>query len=116
MATPAQSSTRQAFARPAARTVNDGLTKAATAGHREQRVRRVRPARSGAYSRRVAVGDVEALTGLISLADDINEAIDHAVHGLREAGYSWADIGSWLGISRQAAQQRWGRPGNTSQQ
>ena len=69
-----------------------------------------------AYSRRVAVGDVEALTGLISLADDINEAIDHAVHGLREAGYSWADIGSWLGISRQAAQQRWGRPGNTSQQ
>jgi hypothetical protein len=26
------------------------------------------------------------------------------------AGYSWAEIGSRLGITRQAAQQRWGRP------
>ena len=28
---------------------------------------------------------------------------------LRGCGYSWAEIGSRLGITRQAAQQRWGR-------
>jgi hypothetical protein len=28
---------------------------------------------------------------------------------LRAAGYSWAEIGARLGITRQAAQQRWGR-------
>jgi hypothetical protein len=31
-----------------------------------------------------------------------------AVSGLRAHGYSWAEIGLRLGISRQAAQQRWG--------
>ena len=43
-----------------------------------------------AYSRRVASGDVEAITGL------------------RQSGYSWADIAMRLGITRQGAQQRWG--------
>jgi hypothetical protein len=62
-----------------------------------------------AYGRRVATGDVESLTHLISLADDVNDAIQQAVNGLRTAGYSWAEIGSRLGTSRQAAQQRWGR-------
>ena len=33
-----------------------------------------------------------------------------AVKGLRDFGYSWAEIGSRLGITRQAAQQRWGHP------
>jgi hypothetical protein len=31
------------------------------------------------------------------------------VKGLRAYGYSWAEIGSRLGITRQAAQQRWSR-------
>jgi hypothetical protein len=61
-----------------------------------------------AYARRVATGDVEALTDMVSLAKDLDDAITHAVDGLREHGYSWAEIGSRLGISRQAAQQRWG--------
>jgi hypothetical protein len=60
----------------------------------------------GAYSRRVAIGDVESLAHMISLADDINDGIAQAVSGLRDAGYSWAEIGSRLGITRQAAQQR----------
>jgi DNA-binding XRE family transcriptional regulator len=30
------------------------------------------------------------------------------VAGLRRAGYSWAEIASRIGITRQAAQQRWG--------
>ncbi|MCF0092100.1 hypothetical protein [Micromonospora sp. MH99] len=61
-----------------------------------------------AHGRRVATGDVEALRDLIALSSVIDEAIGEAVIGLRAFGYSWAEIGSRLGISRQAAQQRWG--------
>ncbi len=61
-----------------------------------------------AYARRVATGDVEALTLMTDLADEIDAAISQAVQGLRAYGYSWAEIGSRLGITRQAAQQRWG--------
>ena len=45
---------------------------------------------------------------MTSLADDIETAIRSAVTGLRDHGYSWADIGSRLGVTRQAAQQHWG--------
>jgi hypothetical protein len=61
-----------------------------------------------AYARRVATGDLEALTLMTGLADDIDNAIRDAVLGLRGVGYSWAEIGSRLGVTRQAAQQRWG--------
>ena len=61
-----------------------------------------------AYSRRVGDGDVEALVLMVGLADEIDAAIGEAVKGLRARGYSWAEIGSRLGITRQAAQQRWG--------
>ena len=61
-----------------------------------------------AYARRIATGDIEALTLMTGLADDIDTAIASAVTGLREFGYSWAEIGSRLGVTRQAAQQRWG--------
>jgi len=63
-----------------------------------------------AYSRRVGVGDgdVEALALMLGLAEEIDAAIAEAVKGLRACGYSWAEIGSRLGITRQAAQQRWG--------
>ena len=61
-----------------------------------------------AYARRIADGDVEALTLMTDLADEIDTAISQAVTGLRGFGYSWAEIGSRLGITRQAAWQRWG--------
>jgi len=61
-----------------------------------------------AYTRRVAAGDVEALTLMLGLSDQIDTAIAQAVTGLRGYGYSWAEIGNRLGITRQAAQQRWG--------
>jgi hypothetical protein len=65
-----------------------------------------------AYSRRVAHGDIEALIHMTTLADDIDTAIGQAVAGMRDYNYSWAEIGLRLGITRQAAQQRWGH--NTS--
>src|SRR5690242_5710797 len=61
-----------------------------------------------AYARRVADGDIEALADLTTLAADVEAAIRVAVIGLRNYGYSWADIALRLGVTRQAAQQRWG--------
>jgi hypothetical protein len=61
-----------------------------------------------AYARRIATGDIEALALMTGLAADIDTALQDAVNGLRTFGYSWAEIGSRLGVTRQAAQQRWG--------
>jgi hypothetical protein len=65
-----------------------------------------------AYSRRVGSGDIDAITDMAKVATDLDQAMTQAVTGLRATGYSWADIGLRLGITRQAAQQRWG--GDTS--
>jgi hypothetical protein len=61
-----------------------------------------------AYSRRIAAGDIDALADMADLAAEIDTATGQAVAGLRARGYSWAEIGTRLGITRQAAQQRWG--------
>jgi hypothetical protein len=97
------------------KTVNDGLTPAPRQRDRDtvetsefaafaKRILR-------AYARRVGdEGDIEALTDLVALSTALDEAIANAVLGLRRANppYSWADIGRRLGITKQAAQQRWG--------
>lgn len=62
-----------------------------------------------AYSRRVAAGDIDAIIDMTSIAAELDDAITEAVTGLRAAGYSWADIAARLGVTRQAAQQRWGK-------
>ena len=56
-----------------------------------------------AYSRRVAAGDIDAISDMTRLADDLDRAIRDAITGLRGHGYSWADIGTRLGITRQSA-------------
>jgi hypothetical protein len=61
-----------------------------------------------AYSRRVADGDIEAISSMANLGDHLDQAIRDAITGLRSYGYSWADIAMRLGITRQGAQQRWG--------
>ena len=61
-----------------------------------------------AYSRRVAAGDIEAITAMARLAIDLEDATRQAINELNALGYSWADIGMRLGITRQGAQQRWG--------
>jgi hypothetical protein len=61
-----------------------------------------------AAGRRVGNGDVDGLVDLLALAGELDRAIDSAVRGLREGGYSWGEIASRLGVTRQAAQQRWG--------
>ncbi len=61
-----------------------------------------------AAGKRVATGDVEALPDLAQLSADLDKALITAVTGLRKFGYSWEQIASRLGVTRQAAQQRWG--------
>ena len=61
-----------------------------------------------AYSRRIAAGDIEAITLMATTAREIDTAMRHAITGLRATGYSWADVALRLGVTRQAAQQRWG--------
>jgi len=66
-----------------------------------------------AAGRRIAAGDVETLPDLAGISRDLDAALIEAVKGLRETGYSWDEIASRLGVSRQAVQQRWGREVNS---
>ena len=61
-----------------------------------------------AFSRRVAQGDVEALADLLTFAKDLDGAIQDAVDGLREFGYTWSEIANRAGTTKQTACERWG--------
>lgn len=58
-------------------------------------------------ARGLETGDDLAM--LARLSDEVDEALVDAVSGLRRAGVSWDLIGTSLGTSRQAAQQRFAR-------
>jgi hypothetical protein len=64
-----------------------------------------------AFGRRIEAGDIDALADVAFLSAQLDITIKSAVTGLRNRGYSWADIGRQLGVTRQAAQQRWGGEG-----
>jgi hypothetical protein len=61
-----------------------------------------------AYGRRVADGDVEALRALAALSSEVDAVTRLAVAGLKRFPYSWSEIADRLGVSRQAAQMRYG--------
>src|SRR5215212_11885691 len=63
-----------------------------------------------AYARRVAAGDVEALRSLSLLSSEVDAVTRLAVAGLRTSPYScsWAEIADRLGVTKQAAQMRYG--------
>lgn len=60
-----------------------------------------------AGGRRVAAADVEDLVELLALDLVLREAQADAVTGLRARGYTWQDIGTASGTTRQAALMRW---------
>jgi hypothetical protein len=51
---------------------------------------------------------IETLTELAADLYEIQNALPNAVAGARTAGASWTEIGRALGISKQAAQQKYG--------
>ena len=67
-----------------------------------------------AYGRRVAGdGDIASLADLVALRGQVDAEIEAAAAALHEGtggrpGYSWTEIGTVLGITRQAARQRFG--------
>lgn len=61
-----------------------------------------------AMGRRVATSDPDDLLLMLNLRDELDQAIQEAVTGQRRAGFSWASIARPLGMSKQAAAQRWG--------
>jgi hypothetical protein len=62
-----------------------------------------------ALSKRLGDADPEDLAEMLELSRTLDAAIGAAVRGQRAAGFSWAQIAAPLGITRQAAQQRWGK-------
>jgi hypothetical protein len=67
-----------------------------------------------AYGERMVLEDPGELRALMELHSDVDAAIDRAARAFYTGNggdFSWGEIGRQLGISRQAAQQRWGKPG-----
>ena len=63
-----------------------------------------------AHGRRVADADPEDLAELVAMRDVLDEAIGEAVRGMRaQHGRSWGEVARGLGVTRQAAQMRYGQ-------
>lgn len=61
------------------------------------------------YGKRVGNADDVDLAEMVKLRDAVDDAIQTAVEMQRASwGRSWTDIGRALGITRQAARQRFG--------
>jgi hypothetical protein len=54
-------------------------------------------------------GDLDALTALRETRREIQAREADAVAGLRAKGYTWAEIGAALGITKQAAEKTFGK-------
>jgi transposase-like protein len=65
-----------------------------------------------AIGNRADDGDVEDLALLLEVGEAYRRTLHRCVNGLRDAGYSDRDIGEFLGVTKQAVQQRFprGRP------
>lgn len=55
---------------------------------------------------RCAEGDTEALEGLAAIAHRVERAQFEGARALYAKGYTWQAVGDLLGITRQAASQR----------
>jgi hypothetical protein len=62
-----------------------------------------------ALGRRCAEADPDTAALLRLLVDELDDAIAGAVAGWRSTGFSDAQIGRELGVTKQAVQQRWPR-------
>ena len=60
----------------------------------------------------LATVDTAALRQLAKLAEQreaLDDEVTKAVHAARRANRSWSEIGTMLGVSKQAAQRKYGR-------
>ena len=68
-----------------------------------------------AYARRVGQADDVDLAVMADLAREVDDLVAAAVAAQRAGGRSWGDVGRALGVTRQAAQQRFGSRSSASQ-
>ncbi len=61
-----------------------------------------------AMGRRVGQGDPEDLRDLLRIAAFLDQVVADAVQQIH-ARYSWTQIGAAAGITKQSAQERWGK-------
>lgn len=54
--------------------------------------------------------DAEGLAQLVELQRQLESAVAERARALHADGYSWTELARPLGVSRQAARQRYGRP------
>lgn len=59
---------------------------------------------------RAAGDDPEAFATVCALFDAVRDQMPQAVVALRDQGFSYADIARALGVTKQAAQQRYATP------
>ena len=67
-----------------------------------------------AAGKKVSVADPEDLAKLIAIRNELEVAIQAAVDGLREDGFTWRTIGEATGTTGQAANMKWGRSGGVT--
>jgi len=58
--------------------------------------------------REVPIEDLRAITSLAATIREADAALSGAVDRARRDGHTWSQIGTALGVSKQAAQQRFG--------
>jgi hypothetical protein len=70
-----------------------------------------------ALVRRAAAGDLLALEELAALESYVAEAVRRAGRAAHDgpAAYSWTEVAGALGVTRQAARQRFGAAGHGDQ-
>jgi hypothetical protein len=62
-----------------------------------------------ASSSRVGAASLRDFRELLAVRAELNTCIAEAARGLNANGYTWEEIGSELGCSRQAAWERFGK-------
>ena len=63
----------------------------------------------GTAPRRLPGAELARLIDAARAAADADQHLAEAARAARRAGASWSQIGNALGLTRQAAQQRWGQ-------
>ena len=58
--------------------------------------------------READTGGLRAIADLVDQRDHVDEEITAAVRAARQANRSWSEIGAMLGVSKQAAQRKYG--------
>ena len=63
----------------------------------------------GTVPRAVPGVELRHLADAAQTAADADAELTHAAHAARNAGATWTQIGDAVGVTRQAAQQRWSK-------